>query len=32
MIWGRTSGPVDAPLEDERRIWDRRPGSVDTEV
>jgi para-nitrobenzyl esterase len=22
MIWGRASGPVDAPLEEERRIWD----------
>ncbi len=27
MVWGRTSGPQDAPLEEERRIWDRRSGS-----
>lgn len=26
MVWGQTSGPQDAPLEDERRIWDRGVG------
>jgi para-nitrobenzyl esterase len=26
MVWGRTSEPVDAPLEEERRVWDGLSG------
>ena len=25
MVWGRTVRPEDAPLEEERRVWDRPP-------